>query len=152
MSQFDLLINKKLKLWMLSKIEGSVLKYRVHTLWHTYIGERRTTFGKTYGIKVRCYEEHAGEHIRNLGNILATHSEFECNLVGTHWEARKNGKHSSPPSPPPTPQNFKGKKARHLECMLGPSHWLHEISLPKRVRHRFQPALISLAKNTLPIK
>ncbi len=73
MSQFDSLINKKLKLWMLSKIEGSVLKYRVHTLWHTYIGERGTTFGKTYGIKVRCYEEHAGEHIRNLGNILGTH-------------------------------------------------------------------------------
>ncbi len=23
----------------------------------------------------------------------------------------------------------------HLECMLGPSHWLHEISLPKRLGH-----------------
>jgi hypothetical protein len=29
--------------------------------------------------------------------------------------------------------NLKGKKARHLECMLGPSsHWLHKIFLPKR--------------------
>jgi hypothetical protein len=58
---------------MLSKIEGPVLKYRVHTLWRSYIGERRTTFGKTYGIKVRWSEEHVGEHIGNLGNILGTH-------------------------------------------------------------------------------
>jgi hypothetical protein len=28
------------------------------SLWHNYIGERRTTFANTYGIKVRCYEEH----------------------------------------------------------------------------------------------
>jgi hypothetical protein len=37
--------------------------------------------------------------------------------------------------PSTQPQNIKGKKARHLECMLGPSHWLHEISLPKRLGH-----------------
>jgi hypothetical protein len=36
--------------------------------WATYIGERRTTFAKAYGIKLRCY----GEHIGNLGNILGT--------------------------------------------------------------------------------
>jgi len=35
--------------------------------------------------------------------------------------------------------------------MLGPSHWLHEISLPKGVHHHFWPGLIPLAKNTLPI-
>jgi hypothetical protein len=34
--------------------------------------------------------------------------------------------------------------------MLGPSHWLHEISLPKRLGHHFWPGLTSLAKNTLP--
>jgi len=55
-----------------------------------------------------------------------------------------------PPSPPLPSQKSKGKKARHLfECMLGPSHWLHEISLPKRVCHHFWPGLISSAKNTL---
>jgi hypothetical protein len=54
-----------MKVWRLSKIEGSVLKYRVHPLWHTYIGERRTTFAKTYGKKLRCYKEHVGEHIEN---------------------------------------------------------------------------------------
>jgi hypothetical protein len=31
--------------------------------------ERRTTFAKAYGIKVRCYGEHAEEHSGNLGNI-----------------------------------------------------------------------------------
>jgi hypothetical protein len=37
--------------------EGSALKCRARPLWCTYIGEWRTTFAKTYGIKVRCYEE-----------------------------------------------------------------------------------------------
>jgi hypothetical protein len=36
----------------------------------------RTTFAKAYGIKVRCYGEHVGEHIENLGG------------VGTHWELK----------------------------------------------------------------
>jgi hypothetical protein len=35
--------------------------------------------------------------------------------------------------------------------MLGPSHWLHEISPPKRVWHHFWLQLIDLAKNTLLI-
>jgi hypothetical protein len=30
------------------------------------MGERRTTFAKAYGIKLRCYGEHVGEHIGNL--------------------------------------------------------------------------------------
>jgi len=59
-----------MKLWRLLKIEGSVLMYIVPPLGPTYIGERRTTFAKTYGIKVRClYGEHVGEHI---GNPLGT--------------------------------------------------------------------------------
>jgi hypothetical protein len=36
--------------------------------------------------------------------------------------------------------------------MLGPSHWLHEISLPKIVCHHFWPPLIPLARNALPIE
>ncbi len=44
--------------------------------WATYIGERKTTFAKAYGIKLRCYGEHVGEHIGNLGNILRTNSEL----------------------------------------------------------------------------
>jgi hypothetical protein len=38
--------------------------------WASYIGERRTTFAKAYGIKLRFYGEHVGEQIGNLGNIL----------------------------------------------------------------------------------
>jgi hypothetical protein len=49
------------------KIEASTLKYRVPSLWPTYVGERRTTFAKASGIKVRCYGEHVGEHIGNWG-------------------------------------------------------------------------------------
>jgi hypothetical protein len=55
------------------------------SLWPTpIIGERRTTFAKAYGIKVRCYEEHVGEHI---GNLMRTHWELEgkniWNTLGT---------------------------------------------------------------------
>jgi hypothetical protein len=56
--------------------KGSILKFRVPPLWPTYIGERRTTFAKAYGIKVRCYGEHVGEHIGNLGNILGTQGKM----------------------------------------------------------------------------
>jgi hypothetical protein len=54
-----------MKLWRLSKTEGSNIKYRIPSVWRTYIHERRTTFAKIYGIRVRCYEEHAGEQIEN---------------------------------------------------------------------------------------
>jgi len=59
------------------KIEASILKYRVPPpLWPTCIGERRTTFAKAYGVKVRCYGKHVGEHIGNLGEHIG-------NLMGT---------------------------------------------------------------------
>jgi len=98
------------------------LKYRVLPLLPNYIGERRTTFAKAYGINVSCYGEHVGEHIGNLKNLMEIHWELKGNTLGTKEKWKKN------------PFVFlKGKKTRHLECMLGPSHWLHEISLPKRV-------------------
>jgi hypothetical protein len=66
MSQFDRpIIPKKMKLWRLPKIEGSILKYRIPPLWPTYIYRwKRTTFAK-----VRCYWELFGEHVRNLGTL-----------------------------------------------------------------------------------
>jgi hypothetical protein len=74
-SQFDWPISpKKMKLLKLLKIEGYVLMYIGPPLRPAYIDERKTIFGKTYGMKVRClYEERLGEHIVNLGNILRTH-------------------------------------------------------------------------------
>jgi hypothetical protein len=41
-----------------------------------HIGDRRTTFAKAYGIKVRCYGEDVGEHI---GNLTKTHWELFFN-------------------------------------------------------------------------
>ncbi len=43
----------------------------------SYIRQRSQHLPKAYGIKVRCYGEHVGEHIENL--------------MGTHWELK--GKH-----------------------------------------------------------
>jgi hypothetical protein len=66
-----------MKLQRLPKIEGSVLKNRVPSLWPTSIaGERKTTFAKAYGIKVRFYgehvEEHIEEHMEDFRNILGS--------------------------------------------------------------------------------
>jgi hypothetical protein len=52
-------------------------------LWPTYIGERRATFVKAYGIKMKCYKEHVREHIGNLDNILKTWWKLIGNLNGT---------------------------------------------------------------------
>jgi hypothetical protein len=60
---------KKKRLCRVLEIEGSILKYRVSSLWLTHIGERRTTFVKAYWIEVRCYGEYVGEQI---GNSLGT--------------------------------------------------------------------------------
>jgi len=81
-----------------------------------------------------------------LGKILETHWELKRNIVRTHWEVRINEKKSF--LPPPQPQNIKGKKTRHLECMFGLSHWLNEISLFKRFHHHFWHGLMALTKNT----
>jgi hypothetical protein len=62
-------VKEKKTPWRLPKIEGSILKYSVPSFWPSYIVEQRTTFGKAYGIKVRCYWELFGEHIRNLGTL-----------------------------------------------------------------------------------
>jgi hypothetical protein len=58
-----------MKPWRLLKVEGSVLKYRVPSIWPTYISESRTTFAKAYRIKVRGYWELFEEHVRNLGTL-----------------------------------------------------------------------------------
>jgi len=64
-----------------------------------YIGDKRTTFAKVYGIKVMCYGEHVGEHIENL---TKSHWELKGNIVGSHWEPGKNGKKILLPPPPKT--------------------------------------------------
>jgi hypothetical protein len=66
---FDWAITEKMKLWRFPKIEGSILKYRVPPLWPTYVDERRTKLAKSYEIKVRCYWELFGEHVKNWGTL-----------------------------------------------------------------------------------
>jgi small-conductance mechanosensitive channel len=58
-------LKKTMKLWRLPNIES-----RIPSLWPRYIGERRTTFAKAYGIQLRCYWEHFGERMGNLKHIL----------------------------------------------------------------------------------
>ncbi len=62
--------SRKMKLFRLRKIEGSILKYRVCPLWPSYVDERRTTFAKAHRIKVRCYWELFGGTCQELGNSL----------------------------------------------------------------------------------
>ncbi len=90
-----------------------------------YIDERRTTFAKPYGIKVRCSWECVREYNGNLknilgtswkiiGNIMRTWWEHSVNIMGTHWELIKNplgtrGKWKiPPPSLPANPKNTLG--------------------------------------------
>jgi hypothetical protein len=42
--------HKKMKLWTLPKIEGSILKYWLPPLWPTHMGERRTTICRLHTI------------------------------------------------------------------------------------------------------
>jgi hypothetical protein len=84
------------------------------------------------------------EHVKNM---MGNYWELKGNMVVTYWEPEKNEKKSCCPTPP----NLKGKNARHLQCLLESSHWLHEISLCKRVPNHFWPGLIPFATNTLPI-
>jgi hypothetical protein len=70
MSQLDWPIIKKMKLWRLPKIKAYFLKYKVPPFWPTYTGERRTTFFKAYGIKVKYYLGIFWGTCQELGNSL----------------------------------------------------------------------------------
>ncbi len=106
MSQFDWPITqKRLNVWDLPKIEGSILEYIAPCLWPSYIGWRRTTVAEPYGIKVKCYWEHP----------WGTQWELDGNMLGTKEYEKNPPPHPPPPNPNP---KLKGKKTRHFECML----------------------------------
>ncbi len=128
--------SKQVKLWRFLKSKCSIMKHRVQAPPAQVYRWKEDNICQSIWDKSevlwRKYWEHDGKP--------------QGNIVGIHCEPGKNEKKSFPP---PT-LNLKWKKARDFECMLGPSHWLHEISLPKRVCHHFWPGLIiPLAKNTL---
>jgi len=72
MSQFDWPEGKqKLRLWRLPQDKRFYIG-SAH-LQPTYIGEKGRTLGKTYGIKVRCYQEHPwGTYLEPIGNLKGT--------------------------------------------------------------------------------
>jgi hypothetical protein len=99
--------SKKLKLWRLPKIERFYFEvYTSSSLAHLY-GWKEDKFVKAYGIKVRSYEEHVGEHIGNLVNILGTWWE-------PHWKLGKNEKKILPLT-----QTLRKKNQSTLSACLG---------------------------------
>jgi hypothetical protein len=90
---------KILRLWRLPKIKGFIFKFGVLSLWPSYIGERRTTFAKAYGIKNEVLLGTLWEHVKNLGTL-----SFDPLL-----------------SPPPNPQEkreaFHSMKQLLISCM-----------------------------------
>ncbi len=110
-----------MKLWRLSNIEGSILKYRVPPLWPAYIGEKENTicqsiWDKSEVLRRTCWGTHweLGEHI---GNLMGTNWELKGNIVRTHWQPGKYEKKSSPlPFPKKT---LKRKKQGTLSACLG---------------------------------
>jgi hypothetical protein len=139
MSQFDWPIPKiKLKLWRLPQNRRFYGKMECLPPWPTYMERRGGLWAKHLAIKWGAIGNTLGEHIGNLGNILGTWWQPIGNLKGTWWEQRKNEKKSSPHPHP----KLKRKKIKALWVHTKPSHWLHEISIPKRVHHHFQHGLI----------
>ncbi len=53
----NVFVNMSVKFPMCETL-GSILNNMFSTLWPMYIGERKRTFAKAYGIKVRYYVEH----------------------------------------------------------------------------------------------
>ncbi len=123
---------------------------------------KRTTFAKEYEIKVRCYWELFGEHVRNLGTLC-----FDTPRTPTtpkkilawklHSPSGKWTLHSphqtelgkKNPLLPPVPTHKKTREGPFTPRQAT-SHWLHGNSIPNIGCHYFWPGLIALSKNTLP--
>jgi hypothetical protein len=61
--------------------------------------------------------------------------------MGIHWELEENkGKMKKNASLPSL--QHKRKKIKALSVHAEPSHWLHEISISKTIRHHFWSGLI----------
>ncbi len=103
----------KMKLWWLLQVEGSILKYRVLTLWPTYRSERRTTFIKACGKKWSAIENSLGNML-GLGNSLLWPS-----LPHIENKTKQNNLSSkvhSPSGKSPLPPSHK-KKGRTFHSM-----------------------------------
>jgi hypothetical protein len=109
----------------LPQIGDFILKYRVPPYLPSYKGERRTTFAKAYGIKVRCYRELFGEHVRNLGNsLLLPHppkrgGKKAC-MESEQWTVHSPHQTQLEKNPPHLPQPTREKRA--TPCHFPPWH------------------------------
>ncbi len=92
---------------------------------------------------MRCYGKTC------WGNRLGTHWELKGHIMGKHWECGEKEKENPSPPHPHFPKLRRKKKARHLECMLGASHLVHEISLPKKSSSPFLACANTLCKQHL---
>jgi hypothetical protein len=133
------------------------------------IGERRTTFTKAYGIKVRCYWELFKEHAKNLGTFCfeglpppSPPQQIKTPKKKTlAWKVHYPSGKWTMDSPLSTPNTtFKQKpsltfthkkngEAPYLHYVT--SHWLHGNFILKIKCHYFWPKLITYPKNTLLI-
>ncbi len=121
---------------------------------------------QAYGIKVRCYWELLGIHVRNFVTLcFDTHSPtnkqkekevyMECQLSTVQVESEQWTAHSPHQtqlekkngSPSPHPQGKKSGPLTSLHDMT--SHWLHGNPIPKIGCHYFWPGLTALPTNTL---
>jgi hypothetical protein len=79
-----------------------------------------------------------GEHVGKLRDIIGKHAE------------KTKIKKFHPPTPGPLPILCpQGNKDDPSRVQVQPSHWLHEISIPKTGCHRTWPKLIPLFKRVV---
>jgi hypothetical protein len=69
MSQFYWPITPKHETIQAAQNRRFSFEISIPPLLPSYIGAKRTTFAKAYGIEVRCYLELFGEHVRNLRTL-----------------------------------------------------------------------------------
>jgi len=146
-----------MKLWRFPKIEGSILKYRAPALWPRYIGEVRTNFAIAYGIKVGCYWELFGKHVKNLGTLCfdppprkKKKACMESPLSIVQVESEQWTVHSPHQTQleNKNPDPLTHKKRREAPSLHDvTSHWLHRNCIPKIGCHYFWPRLIALLIN-----
>jgi hypothetical protein len=93
-----------MKLWRLPKIECSILKYSVPSLWPTYIGEK---------------EDNICQRIWDKSEVLGR------TCLGTHWELEEHSgnlmgtREKWKQKPSPCPKTWKEKKQGTLSACLG---------------------------------
>jgi hypothetical protein len=98
--------------------------WRVPPLWPTYIGERRTTFAKAYGIKLWCYWElfalnpsHAPTQKKLAWKVDCPLSKWNVNSGQSTPNSKHNWKKKTPPPNHP-PERKRGRPLYYMTRFL----------------------------------